>query len=201
MGRKAVEKERKELDAKQKKWLTKVLPYFYENGVRKVTMDEIAEHLGVSKATIYNYFKSKEELIEAAVWLKLSDMAVMKDYLFNEELDFIERYYEGVKHFTNNLGGMTTEYLNELKVFFPSCWEPIQLFQSVSVENLMEYYKMGIERGVFSKFNIALLAQQDRVFFELATDASFLSSMDLTVKHAFKEYFACKFNGILTDKG
>ena len=200
MGRKAIQKERKELDAKRKKWLTKVLPYFYENGVKKVTMDEIAEHLGVSKATIYNYFQSKEELIEAAVWLKLTDLAIMKEYLFNEELDFIERYYEGVKHFTNNLGGMTTEYLNEIKVFFPSCWEPIQLFQNASVENLMEYYKMGIERGVFSKFNITLLAHQDRVFLELATDASFLSKMELTVQQAFQEYFNCKFNGILIKK-
>lgn len=200
MGRKAVEKERKELDEKQKKWLTKVLPYFYENGVRKVTMDEIADHLGVSKATIYNYFQSKEELIEAAVWMKLTDLAIMKDYLFNDELDFIERYYEGVKHFTNNLGGLTTEYLNELKVFFPSCWEPIQLFQSASVENLMEYYKMGIDRGVFTKFNIALLAQQDRVFFDLATDASFLAKHNLTMKDAFEEYFQTKFNGILVSE-
>lgn len=198
MGRKAVEKERKELDAKQKKWLKKVLPYFYEHGVRKVTMDEIAIHLNISKATIYNYFQSKEELVEAAVWLKLSDLSIMKEYLFNDELDFIERYYEGVRHFTTNLGGLTTQYLNELKVFFPSCWEPIQLFQNASVENLMEYYSMGIKRGVFSKFNIALMAQQDRLFFDLATDASFLAKHHLSLQIAFEEYFNTKFNGILT---
>ena len=197
MGRKSVEKERKELDSKQEKWLKKVLPYFYENGVRKVTMDEISDYLGTSKATIYNYFKSKEELIEAAVWLKLSDLAVMKEYLFNDDLDFIERYHEGVKHFTNNLGGLTTEYLNELKVFFPNCWEPIQLFQDVSVENLMEYYSIGIERGILSKFNIALMAQQDRIFFDLVTDAAFLAKHDLSIQLAFEEYFNAKFNGIL----
>ena len=84
MGRKAVEKNRKELDAKQKKWLKKVLPYFYEHGVRKVTMDEIAIHLNISKATIYNYFQSKEELVDAAVWLKLTDLSVMKEYLFKK---------------------------------------------------------------------------------------------------------------------
>ena len=44
MGRKAVEKERKELDAKQKRWLTKVLPYFYENGVKKVVTKYPASH-------------------------------------------------------------------------------------------------------------------------------------------------------------
>ncbi len=198
MGRKAVEKERKELDSKQKKWLENVLDYFCENGVRKVTMDEIAEHLGISKATIYNYFQSKEDLIEAAVWLKLTDLAIMKEYLFNDKLDFTDRYYEGVRHFTNNLGGLTTELLNELKVFFPGCWEPIQLFQNASVENLMEYYKMGIERGIFTKFNIALLAQQDRVFFDLVTDASFLARYNLSMKEAFEEYFETKFNGILS---
>ena len=197
MGRKSVEKERKELDAKQKKWLKKVLPYFYEHGVHKVTMDQISDHLGISKATIYNYFKSKEELIEAAVWLKLTDLSIMKEFLFNDELDFIERYYEGVKHFTTNLDGLTTEYLNELKVFFPSCWEPIQLFQKASVENLMQYYQIGIERGIFTEFNIALMAQQDRLFFDLVTDAAFLAKHNLSLQLAFEEYFAIKFNGIL----
>ena len=197
MGRKSVDKERKELDAKQKKWLKKVLPYFYEHGVHKVTMDQISDHLGISKATIYNYFKSKEELIEAAVWLKLTDLSIMKEFLFNDELDFIERYYEGVKHFTTNLDGLTTEYLNELKVFFPSCWEPIQLFQKASVENLMQYYQIGIERGIFTEFNIALMAQQDRLFFDLVTDAAFLAKHNLSLQLAFEEYFATKFNGVL----
>ena len=35
---------------------------FSEKGYHEVTMEEIAEEMGVSKGTIYNYFSSKENL-------------------------------------------------------------------------------------------------------------------------------------------
>jgi TetR/AcrR family transcriptional regulator, cholesterol catabolism regulator len=36
-------------------------------GIRSISMDDIAAHLGMSKKTIYQYFKDKDELIEAVV--------------------------------------------------------------------------------------------------------------------------------------
>jgi AcrR family transcriptional regulator len=36
-------------------------------GIRSVSMDDIAANLGMSKKTIYHYFKDKDELIEAVV--------------------------------------------------------------------------------------------------------------------------------------
>lgn len=36
-------------------------------GIRSVSMDDIATHLGMSKKTIYQYFKDKDELVEAVV--------------------------------------------------------------------------------------------------------------------------------------
>lgn len=36
-------------------------------GIRSVSMDDIANNLGMSKKTIYQYFKDKDELVEAVV--------------------------------------------------------------------------------------------------------------------------------------
>ena len=36
-------------------------------GIRSVSMDDIAANLGMSKKTIYQYFKDKDELVEAVV--------------------------------------------------------------------------------------------------------------------------------------
>jgi AcrR family transcriptional regulator len=38
---------------------------FYEEGVRTVGIDRVIEHAGVAKATLYNAFGSKEELVRA----------------------------------------------------------------------------------------------------------------------------------------
>ena len=36
-------------------------------GIRSVSMDDIAAHLGMSKKTIYQYFADKDELVDAVV--------------------------------------------------------------------------------------------------------------------------------------
>ncbi len=37
---------------------------FYKKGYHNSTMDDIASEVGVSKASLYSYFKSKEELLQ-----------------------------------------------------------------------------------------------------------------------------------------
>ena len=47
------------------KILEKSNELFLNLGFKSVTMDEIASSLGVSKKTIYKYFKNKTELVDA----------------------------------------------------------------------------------------------------------------------------------------
>jgi len=42
--------------------LNKAKDLFAKYGIKKTTMDDVAEASGITKGTIYNYFKSKEEL-------------------------------------------------------------------------------------------------------------------------------------------
>src|SRR5947208_10977833 len=41
--------------------------HFFSHGFRSVTMDDLAEELGVSKKTLYAYFPGKIELLEAVL--------------------------------------------------------------------------------------------------------------------------------------
>ena len=44
--------------------LDRIVDLFFEFGIRNLNMDEISSHLKISKKTLYQYFKSKEDLIE-----------------------------------------------------------------------------------------------------------------------------------------
>ncbi|MFA5329176.1 MAG: TetR/AcrR family transcriptional regulator [Prolixibacteraceae bacterium] len=44
--------------------LDKTVELFYEFGIRNLNMDDISRSLGISKKTLYQYVKSKEDLIE-----------------------------------------------------------------------------------------------------------------------------------------
>ena len=197
MGRKSTDKERKPLNVKQQKWLADVMPYFYKNGMRKPTMDDIAEHLNLSKATIYNYYSSKEDLIHDALWFKLVELQKFRDLLFDESVEFTERYYLGAQFFTKSLKGMSALYLEDLKNYFPKTWADVDLFREKSAENIKTYYQAGINKGVFRSFNVDMMAATDLFFFDMMIDAKFLRKHDITVEEAFAQYFKMKFYGVL----
>jgi TetR/AcrR family transcriptional regulator, cholesterol catabolism regulator len=61
--------------------LTAAADLFRERGYRAATLDEIAKRVGVSKPTLYGYFRSKEELLAAIFHRTMS--------LFERDLDAI----------------------------------------------------------------------------------------------------------------
>ncbi|MCB9189288.1 MAG: TetR/AcrR family transcriptional regulator [Flavobacteriales bacterium] len=197
MGRKSIIKERKQLNSKQKRWLANTLPFFYKNGIQGPTMNDIADHLGLSKATIYNYYESKEELVHDALWLKLKELDKFRDLLFDDSQDFVGRYFEGVNFVTSKLIGITELYLEDLKNHYPKSWASVEMYYERSAENLKKYYDLGIEKGLFRPFNTGLMATFDLRFFNMMVDANFLQSNEVNIETAFAEYFNMKFNGIL----
>src|SRR5215510_5267651 len=54
--------------------------HFFSHGFRSVTMDDLAEELGISKKTLYAYFPGKFDLLEAVLADKLTDVeATLKE--------------------------------------------------------------------------------------------------------------------------
>ena len=81
---------------------------FARNGYHGTTMDQIAEMLGVSKPTLYKYYKNKSELLHAcdekatARFLELARESVEMD---GTALDKIKHYqYSSVEFLTDEFG-------------------------------------------------------------------------------------------------
>jgi AcrR family transcriptional regulator len=62
-------------DEKRREIVTKAWELFKENGFERTTMSEISEHVGGSKATLYGYYDSKEQLFAAALEQVIRDPA------------------------------------------------------------------------------------------------------------------------------
>ena len=46
---------------------------FLQAGIKSVTMDDIAKHLGMSKKTIYHFFSDKNELVMSLINKRISE--------------------------------------------------------------------------------------------------------------------------------
>jgi AcrR family transcriptional regulator len=51
--------------------------HFFSHGFRRVTMDDLAEELGISKKTLYAYFPGKFDLLEAVLADKFASVEAM----------------------------------------------------------------------------------------------------------------------------
>ena len=67
---------------------------FCTYGYKKVTMDEIAKRSGVTKKTIYSYFKDKNDLIKYFVYEEIDKMKEIVSNVEKKDLSTVDRANE-----------------------------------------------------------------------------------------------------------
>ncbi|MCD6501309.1 TetR/AcrR family transcriptional regulator [bacterium] len=83
---------------------------FTEKGFQRTTMEEIARRAGFSKATIYNYFTGKEQLLAELIKGVFSSLHRNTDEIFSEKVGLTE----GIDTYID----MSMSYLKENRNFF-----------------------------------------------------------------------------------
>jgi AcrR family transcriptional regulator len=61
----------------QERILNKACELMFQTGVKHVTMDDLATQLGISKKTIYQYYKDKDALVSSVVEFELANHALL----------------------------------------------------------------------------------------------------------------------------
>ena len=76
---------------KKKQLIRTAAKRFEKHGIKKTTLDEIARDLRITKATIYHYFKSKEELFHSTLeWETEQFIEELNNIFSSEGLNLIE---------------------------------------------------------------------------------------------------------------
>jgi len=123
---------------------------FMKFGIRAVTMDSIAHHLGMSKRTIYEHFADKDELLISVI----NNMAAKQKDLFRRLMDeadnVIEALFEMLRiasaHFTNT----NPTYFMDLKKYHYKVYEHIcQKGDIRNFEMSLAMLRRGLEEKIF----------------------------------------------------
>ncbi|MCG3168010.1 MAG: hypothetical protein POELPBGB_03810 [Bacteroidia bacterium] len=199
MGRKSINKTRSSSSAKKEELVQRLIPFLQEKGLQGVTMDNMAGAMNISKATVYKYFQSREEILAAAIAVKLNEIKDFESYLNDKKEEYLDRYKNAVQYLSEHISDITNLFLADLKTFFPHLWQLIDAFKEYCMQALKAYYNEGIRKGYFNKINPAIMVMSDQFFLDKLTDPDFLVTHKLTIKQAFDEYFRMKFYGIMKD--
>lgn len=197
MGRKAIGKHRKKNEVKKRQWAKDLFPYFQEHGLEGITIDKMANWLGKSKSTLYEYFQSKEEIVNLALFQKLQQLHHYEAILSNQSVSHIHRYENFMQFISDNISDISNQFLQDLKAAYPLQQKMIDAFLQTMLASLNDYYLSGIKADEFQNISIVLLLEADRHFlFEVLTNPDFLMKHQLTIKDISEQYMQLKFEGL-----
>lgn len=197
MGRKATNKARNSNDLKRNKWVRDLYPFFKTRGLLGFNMEEVASYLNVSKATIYNYFKSKEEIIDCYLSEKFSDFGGFESKIEDTSISFVHSYETAMFHLVREMSDFSPQVRSDLQHIFPSKWEKLDLVIADCLKRIKQHYTDGIQTGVYQRFSPDILLICDKNMLFYMSDAEQLAQSGVSLRQAFSEYMFVRKNGML----
>tara|TARA_R110002051_G_scaffold180913_2_gene250343 strand:+ start:28635 stop:29240 length:606 start_codon:yes stop_codon:yes gene_type:complete len=123
---------------------------FLERGFKSITMDDIANEIGMSKKTIYSEYSNKTSLVEDCVMNKFCDLSDGIDLIIAMEKNAIEELYEIKKYVMSHLNDEKSSPQYQLMKYYPKIHKNLKLMQFDKMHNcVLLNVERGLEQGLF----------------------------------------------------
>lgn len=172
---------------------------FEKNGIKSVTMDDIASSFGISKRTLYEMFADKETLLMECVRRGQEEMDnYLKEVRENSD-NVLEVLLKGYQRNIEKFHGTNKRFFEDIKRY-PRAYNLIKNGDSRSAEDTVSFFRQGVKQGYFrDDINFAIVGLLVREQLDV------LMSTDLCNKYPFLEVYESimftSLRGISTEKG
>ena len=148
---------------------------FLVQGIKAVRMDDLASQIGISKRTLYEMFKDKEEL--------LMDCLLYSNQREKERVNDIRSKSKNVLEVILGVFLYSIEMLHETnKLFFedikkyPAAYKLVQEVRNSDSKEKMAFFRQGVEQGIFrSDINFPIVDELVKQQFNLLVNTDFFS--------------------------
>ena len=176
---------------------------FRTYGIRAVTMDMLATRMGISKRTIYEVFRDKDELLQGVLkWMAVRQQEVMTK-IFDETENVIEAVFRMLDMMSSHFQNMSPAFQMDIKRYHH------EILNAPGEKNELPYYhnnseilKKGIKEGIFRKdidieINNKCLLEVAR----MSNDKDLFPADDFINKEVLRTFYINYLRGISTLKG
>ena len=177
---------------------------FLHFGYSKVTMEEVAAGLGISKKTLYKFFPSKENLIREIV---LSRQCVVENYINkiweDENLDFVAKLRNMMDYLSQQSSRVRGPLMDDIHKCIPDVWKEIHDFKRIkSLEKAKGLFELGVKNGAFrSDIGQDIVILMFTFSTEGILNPEVLSQIPFSGTQAMETIFKIIFEGIFTEEG
>ena len=175
---------------------------FMGAGLYKVTMDEIASDLRMSKKTVYKFFPSKEILLKAIVHSLMKKVEGEVQGIIASDKPLEEKLTTLLTFVGKVMQRLSRPFMTDIQRFAPMLWKEIEIFRRERVlSKLQQMFRQAKKEGAFRE-------DLDPDLFFLVLNSTIqgimnpqvLSQQPFSAEEAFKGIFRILYEGALTDE-
>lgn len=170
-----------------------------ERGFYGAAVDELARRNNMSKRTIYRYFNSKEELIEAVMRRYMEETEKMVDYCLSTNDNPIIKMTNLVKLLSERLRKLNPRIMNDLQKHYPQIWEKLEQFRANKIRNINTVLLEGVKEGYFKEINPVIVTNSLLAAVRAVVNPTFVLENNLTMNEALEDVFKTFLYGIVAD--
>lgn len=177
---------------------------FFAYGFRAITMDDLARELGMSKKTLYEYFLSKVELVEAVLLDKIRTVECdLKQITSCLSSDFFTTLHEQLACVHGHLEEVQPPFLRDLRRDAPEMFAVVETRRR---EIIHEYFGKLVDRGqaagiIRKDVPIELIVEILLGATQAIMNPEKLMKLGLSPKEGFSGIITVIFKGVFTEKG
>ncbi len=176
---------------------------FLNYGFKSVTMDDIANALGISKKTIYQHFDNKTMLVKASAFYLFKVISTGIDHISSLEMNPIEEIYNIKKFIIQHLKDEKSSPQYQLQKYYPKIFKTLknkqfEVMQTCVVANLTRGIKLGLYRD---NINVDFIS---RIYFNsmiAIKDNDLFPLTKFSINTLMSYYLEYHLRGISTPKG
>jgi AcrR family transcriptional regulator len=176
---------------------------FWKEGFARISVDEIATDLGISKKTFYKYFSSKEDLVQQIMERFMGTVRGNVERILLSDKNAVEKLSEIIAMLGTNAGRLSPAFGQDIQRRIPQLWKHIEEFRRQRISEIFtRLISQGVNEGTMRPdmnarvFLMCVLGSIERIM-----QPHILVNESFSIADAIKEIMGIFFKGALTQKG
>ncbi|WJH36135.1 TetR/AcrR family transcriptional regulator [Paenibacillus sp. CC-CFT747] len=170
----------------------KIIKAVRTQGFQSLTIQDLADLMNMSRASLYNYFSSKEDIITEAAEVCMAYIREADQKISNEALPYPIRLQKVFEQAVFSAIYASDVFLHDLQTSCPLLFETKTASEKERLASLHSFYRGGMQKGIFHELNPSILIMQDEVVLRKMLSSSFLMEEGLSLKQALYDYYEAK---------
>ncbi len=183
--------------------IIKAADLFLNLGFKSVTMDDLANEMGISKKTIYSHFPNKAKLVQAATLSILNAIDEGIEKIKEKDLNAIVEMFE-IKNFVmHHLKNEKSSPQFQLQKYYPKVFKSVQNHHLDTMQcSISDNLEKGINEGLYRE-NLPVDFISKIYFLGMSTikGSDLFPADQFSIQEVNEKYLEYHLRAIVTEKG